>query len=120
MTLTARKPYRFEPVDGVERYHGNQLLYVSWDHHLMFAAPFILCVSPTLRFSELVDTVIRPLVAADPDAAQVAWLAAEWIKGGQPFAPDFERSLKDNGVGHKDLLRFRTPGLNTLCRTAPA
>jgi phenol hydroxylase P4 protein len=50
----------------------------------------------------------------------VDWLAAEWIKGGQPFAPDFGRSLKDNGVGHKDLLRFRTPGLNTLCGTAPA
>lgn len=120
MTVTARKTYRFDPVDGIEHYHGNQLVYVSWDHHLMFAAPFILCVPPAMRFIELVETVIQPLVAADPDASRVDWTRAEWIKGGRGFNPDFTGSLADNGIGHKDLLRFRTPGLNTLCGVPPA
>lgn len=115
MTVTALKPYPSRPVDGIEHYHGNQLVFVSWDRHLMCAAPFILCVPPQMGFAELVETVVRPLIAADPDASQVDWSRATWIKGGQPFQPDFGRSLADNGVGHKDLLRFDTPGLNTLC-----
>jgi len=115
MTVASRKPYVGTPADGIEHFHGDQLLYVSWDHHLMFAAPFILCVSPNMRFSELVENVLVPLIAPDPDAADVDWPNVQWLKASQPFVPDFSRSLVDNGVGHKDLLRFHTPGLNTLC-----
>ena len=115
MAVVALKPYPPRPVDGIEHYHGDQLVYVSWDHHLMFAAPFITCVSPSMRLADFMETMIRPLIAADPDAASVDWSKVEWIRAREPFAPDIGRSLSDNGIGHKDLLRFRTPGLNTLC-----
>jgi len=115
MTVTARKPYIGIPADGIEHYHGDQLLYVSWDHHLLFAAPFILCISPSIKFGELLEQVVVPLLAPDPDAAQVDWQHVQWIKDRAPFVPDFSLSLADNGIAHKDLLRFHTPGLNTLC-----
>lgn len=115
MAVNARKPYPLRPVDGVEHYHGNQLIYASWDRHLMFAAPFITCVPPAMLFAEYVETVLVPLIAADPDAAAIDWGRAEWLKANRPFRPDFGKSLTDNGIVHKDQLRLQTPGLNTLC-----
>lgn len=115
MAINARKPYPMQPVDGIEHYHGNQLVFVSWDRHLMFAAPSVTCVPPQMRFGEFVDTVFAPLLAADPDAAAIDWRQAGWLKANRPFVPDFGKSLADNGVGHKDQLRLQTPGLNTVC-----
>lgn len=115
MAINARKPYPSQPVDGIERYHGNQLVYLSWDRHLIFAAPFVTCVPPGLRFGEFVDTVLAPLIAADPDAAVIDWTKAQWLKANRPFAPDFAKSLADNGISHKDQLRLQTPWLNTVC-----
>lgn len=114
MPVTARKPFVGKPADVVSNYYGNQLVYVTWDRHLMFAAPFILCLAPTMNFGDLVNGPIRDLIQADPDAAQIDWTKVEWLKSNQPFDPDFERSLAENGVKHKEQLRFATPGLNTL------
>lgn len=115
MATNARKPYPLQPIDGIEHFHGNQLVFFSWDHHLMFAAPFITCVPPGMGFGEYIETVITPLLAPDPDTGAIDWQQAQWLKAGQAFKPDFSRSLADNGVTHKDLLRLHTPGLNTLC-----
>lgn len=115
MAVTATQPYPALPRDGIEHYHGNQLVYASWDHHLMFAAPFILCLPPETPFGELVSGPITQLIAADPDAPAIDWTQVEWLRANRPFTPDFAKSLAANGVRHKDQLRFRTPGLNTLC-----
>ncbi|MGV8823547.1 phenol hydroxylase subunit P4 [Methylibium petroleiphilum] len=115
MAVTSTRDYVGVPADVVSNYHGNQLVYVSWDHHLMFAAPFILCVSPDMPLGDLVHGPIAQLVQADPDAARIDWPRVEWFKRGRPFRPDFSRSLAENDIAHKDQLRFRTPGLNSLC-----
>ena len=39
---------------------------------------------------------------------------AEWFKSGQPWKPENDKSMADNGLGHKDVIRFRTPGLTGL------
>lgn len=114
MPVIALKPFIGRPADHVSRYHGDQLNYVSWDRHLMFAAPFILCVSPTMSFEELVKGPISALIQADPDAAQIDWNTVEWLKSNKPFVPRFDQTLAENGVTHKEQLRFHTPGLNTL------
>lgn len=114
MPVTSLKPYVAQSRDRLEQYDGQQLVYASWDRHLLFASPFILCVSPQMTFGELVEQRLKPLVQADPDAAAVDWRAITWLKSNQPFQPDFERTLADNGVGHKEQLRWQTPGLNTL------
>lgn len=114
MPVAAMKEYVGVPRDRVANFNGKQLVYASWDHHLLFAAPFLLCIAPQMTFRELVEGPIAALVQADPDAKNVDWTQVEWLKSNQPWTPDFDRSLADNGIGHKDQIRFRTPGLNTL------
>lgn len=114
MPVASRKEYIGTSRDSVEHFDGKQLVYASWDHHLLFAAPFLLYAAPEMPFGELVKGPLSALMQPDPDAAAVDWDKVEWLKANQPFTPDFGRSLADNGVTHKTQLRFRTPGLNTL------
>jgi len=44
----------------------------------------------------------------------IDWTKVEWLKSNQPWTPDFDASLAANGIGHKDQLRLRTAGLNSL------
>ncbi|MDD2990817.1 MAG: phenol hydroxylase subunit P4 [Zoogloea sp.] len=118
MPVVAIKEYTATPRDRVENFNGKQIVYASWDRHLLFAAPFLLCLPPETPFGELVKGPLSMLVQPDPDAAAIDWTAVEWLKSNQPWTPDFNASLAANGIGHKDQLRFRTPGLNSLAPAA--
>ena len=113
MAVQAIRPdYRFDPADRVELFHGKQLLYIGWDRHTMVCAPVALPLPPELPFAALVEQVLPTTAfAADPDWPRIDWGRVQWLRGGQPFTPDPARSLADNGLGHKALLRLRTPGL---------
>ncbi|HEY0832368.1 MAG TPA: phenol hydroxylase subunit P4 [Azospirillum sp.] len=114
MSVKALKEYVGVPRDRVENFHGKQLVYVSWDHHLLFAAPFLLCLPPETTFRDLVEGPLTALLRPDPDAAAIDWTKVEWLKSNHPWVPQFDRSLAANGIGHKDQIRFRTPGLDWL------
>jgi phenol hydroxylase P4 protein len=120
MPVTALADYVGTPRDTVANFGGKQLVYVSWDQHLLFAAPFLICLPPETPFGEMVAGPLTMLMGPDPDAASVVWDRVEWLKGNQPFSPDFSKSLAENGVTHKTQLRLRTPGLNTLMAAALA
>ena len=49
-----------------------------------------------------------------PDFARIDWSAVEWTKSGKPWKPDPAKSLAENGLQHKDVIRFRAPGLSGL------
>lgn len=108
MTVSARGHYQGVPRDTVDQFNGKQLVYVSWDHHLLFAAPFLLCLPPETPFAELVEGPLKALMSPDPTAAEVDWNEVTWLKSNQPWTPDFSKSLADNGIGHKDQLRIQT------------
>jgi phenol/toluene 2-monooxygenase (NADH) P4/A4 len=38
----------------------------------------------------------------------------QWFRSGKPFAPALDKSLADNGLAHKSMIRFRTPGLTGI------
>ncbi|MFG1418053.1 phenol hydroxylase subunit P4 [Xanthobacter sp. V0B-10] len=120
MTTTSMKPYVGIARDIEANFGGNRLVYVSWDDHLLFAAPFLICVPPQATFRELVEGPLSALLAPDPDAAVLDWSKVEWLKANAPFTPDFERTLDENGITHKTQLRMRTPGLNALMAEAAA
>jgi phenol/toluene 2-monooxygenase (NADH) P4/A4 len=115
MAVTSTKEYIGVPRDVVENFNGNQLLYVSWDQHLLFASSFLICRSPETTFRDMVETNLLPLIAADPDAEKVQWDEVKWLMGNKPWTPDWDASLADNGIRHKAHLRFQTPGLNSIC-----
>ncbi|QHS11086.1 phenol hydroxylase subunit P4 [Sinimarinibacterium sp. NLF-5-8] len=113
MSVVALEPgYTGEIKDRVENFHGQQLLYIGWDQHLMYAAPLCIPVPPDLPFGALTAEIIPGLYPAHPDTARIDWSVVEWRRSGEVFTPDPARSVTDNGLGHKAILRFRTPGLN--------
>lgn len=117
MTVVSIGEYKFEPKDRVENFHGNQLVYLQWEQHLMFCAPFCFPLPPDMPFAAMVSDVMTPTYAAHPEAAEADFTKGEWMLDGKPFQPDFTKSLKDNGVGHKSVLRVKTPGLNGIAGT---
>lgn len=99
--------------DRVENFHGNQVLYVLWERHLIICAPLALAVPPSMSFAALVQQELpKTVFAQHPDWPRIDWRAVEWAISNVPFQPDPAKSLADNGLTHKTLLRLRTPGLN--------
>lgn len=114
MTVAAITDYVGTPRDAVENFHGNQLLFVCWDKHLMIAAPFAFALPPTTRFGDMVAQNLAPMTLPHPDGAKVDWSKATWTRGGQPWQPDFSKTLAEQGLRHKEFLRVQTPGLEGL------
>ncbi|GEO00845.1 phenol hydroxylase [Novosphingobium sediminis] len=114
MAVNALKDYPLRVMDGVDKYRGDWLINVGWDQHLMFCAPFMWPLPPAMRFGDLVEKIMPASFGAHPDFARIDWSKVEWLKSGKPWTPDFEKSIEENGLYHKDSLRFRTPGLNGI------
>ncbi|HKU96677.1 MAG TPA: phenol hydroxylase subunit P4 [Vineibacter sp.] len=119
MAVNALQPgYTGEVKDRVELFHGNHLIYIGWDQHMMICAPVALPLPPAMPFGALISDVLPTTAfAAHPDWPSVDWSRVEWLKSGKPFKPDPGKSLADNGLGHKSALRLRTPGLNGIAAT---
>ncbi|MBN8487311.1 MAG: phenol hydroxylase subunit P4 [Burkholderiales bacterium] len=111
MAVAAIGNYAFAPKDPVEKFPAP-LLFIGWEDHLMFCAPFAVPFPPTLKFGDLCRGALQGLYGAHPEFAQIDWDRAEWFKSGQPWQPDHDKTLAENGLGHKDAIRFRTPGLS--------
>lgn len=118
MAVAAISEYTATPRDVVANFHGKQLVYVSWDRHLLFAAPFLLCLPPDTIFRDMVMGPLTQLLQADPDAAAIDWASVTWMRGTQPWTPDFDATLDANGITHKTQLRFATSGVNSLVPAA--
>ena len=110
-------PYEFKSADAAENYAGRQLLYVNWERHRMFSRPFVLALPPETPFAVIVDHYMTECFSYHPDWAKIDWNTVVWQNGNTPFTPDRSKSLKENGIGHKDLIRFRTPGLDGIAGT---
>lgn len=114
MPVVALRPYEFAPADAHEKFHGNQLLYVGWEDHLLLCAPFCWPLPPSMPFQALLSNVFPGAFGLHPEFAAIDWSKAEWFKSGKPWQPQMDKSLAENGLKHKDVLRFRTPGLTGI------
>jgi phenol hydroxylase P4 protein len=114
MTVHSLGPYEFESRDALGKYQGKQLIFVNWEKHRMFSRPFVLALDPQTPFSVLLDKYIPETYAYHPDYAHIDWSKVTWQNSNRSFAPDPAKSLAQNGIGHKDLIRFTTPGLDGL------
>ena len=100
--------------DTVDQFHGKQLLYLCWDKHLMFAAPFCIPVPRTLPFGALIRDVLPELYGEHPEFEDIDWKRTQWFNSNKRFIPDVGKSLEHHGLGHKSLIRFRTPALEGI------
>ena len=103
--------YPLRQQDTEDRFFGKRLIYLSWDHHLMFCAPFCVPLPPTLPFGALVHDVLPELFGEHPEFERIDWQRTHWFNSGKRFLPDFGKSLAQHGLEHKSLIRFRTPRL---------
>ncbi|SOY60035.1 Phenol hydroxylase P4 protein [Cupriavidus taiwanensis] len=114
MPVVSIGDYAFEAADREAVFHGNRLLYIGWDGHLLFCAPHCFPFPPSMPLRDVVDKVLPGVYGYHPDFARIDWGQVQWLRGGQPWQPDFDRTLEQNGLGHKDVIRFRTPGLDGI------
>tara|TARA_R100000005_G_scaffold83854_1_gene51783 strand:- start:73075 stop:73437 length:363 start_codon:yes stop_codon:yes gene_type:complete len=115
MSVAAITPdYVGERRDRLENFHGNQIVYVGWDRHLMFCSPVAFALPPETPFSKLQDEVIPGAFSQHPDFAEIDWSAVVWHLNGAPFLPSRDKSLIEQGVDHKSIIRMATPGLNGI------
>lgn len=109
---------QIEPRDLEKNFHGNRVIYVHWEQHLSFCSAIAFPLPPSMPFGAFVEQVIKPHYAAHPDARHVDWSKATWMIDGEKMTPDFSRSLEENGLRHKSLVRFWTPGFDGYRGTA--
>jgi phenol hydroxylase P4 protein len=110
MSVTAIGTYDF-PAKDVRENFPAPLLYIGWEDHLMFCAPHCIPAAPDLPFGKLVSDVLPGIYGYHPDFAKIDWSQVQWFKSGKPWHPDPAKTLAETGLGHKDVIRFRTPGL---------
>lgn len=113
MSVTALKEYDF-PMKDVRENFPAPLLFIGWEDHLLFCSPYALPLPPDTPFGALATAVLPGIYGYHPDFAEIDWSKVEWHKSGRPWKPDPAKSLADNGLQHKDVIRFRTPGLTGI------
>ena len=115
MSVKALRPgYHGDMKDTVEHFHGQQILGILWDQHLLYATPMCIPVPPHLPFGALVSQVLPQLYGQHPQFKDIDWATVQWQREGQPFTPDLQAGLAEQGISHKAFIRFRTPGLSGL------
>lgn len=113
MSVAALGAYDF-PARDREANFPAPLLYIGWDQHMMFCAPLAVPVPPSMRFGDLVTQLLPRLYGEHPDFARVDWPRVQWFRSAVLFTPDMDKTLGEQGFGHKSVLRWRTPGLEGL------
>ncbi|MDR2851741.1 MAG: phenol hydroxylase subunit P4 [Burkholderiaceae bacterium] len=113
MSTKAIAAYDFPQRDTVDKFPAP-LLYIGWDDHKMFCSPLCIPVPPATRFGDWVQSALPGMFGAHPDFARIDWNRVEWFSSGKPFKPDMNKTMAENGLGHKSMLRLRTPGLTGL------
>lgn len=114
MTVNAIRPgYHGDMKDTVDKFHGNQILSIGWDRNRLYATPMCIPVPPSMPFGALVEQVLPNLFDAHPQYARINWREVEWTRSGAAFTPQFDKSLRENELEHKAVIRFRTPELES-------
>ncbi|WP_418179324.1 phenol hydroxylase subunit P4 [Aliarcobacter lanthieri] len=99
--------------DDVKNFHGNQVVYLYWYGHRVVSSPRAFPLSPDMLFSSIVSDLIPLTYNIEPDYENLDFNKIEiiWEIDGKIITPDFSKTLKENGVGHKSFIIFRTPSL---------
>lgn len=115
MSVVALAPgYTGIVADSEDRFHGKRLLYIGWDDHLLFCAPVCLPLPAAMPFGALLVDVLPGVYGSHPDFEKIDWAEAQWFASGEPFVPDAAKSLAENRLVHKSVIRFRVPGLKGI------
>ncbi len=114
MSVTALAPdyeSHIDYRDAEKNFHGNRLVYVHWEQHLSFCSAIAFPLPPNMPFGAFVEAIVKGHYNTHPDFEKVDWAQVVWMIDGVKKVPDLSKSLEENGLRHKSLVRFWTPGL---------
>ena len=99
--------------DSLDKFHGNQLVFIYWYGHRVVCSPRAFPLAPEMPFGALLTDIIPISYNIEPDFKELDFNKTEviWEVDGKVINPDFSKSLKENGVGHKSFITFITPSL---------
>jgi phenol/toluene 2-monooxygenase (NADH) P4/A4 len=97
--------------DLEKNFHGNRVVYLHWEQHLSFCSAIAFPLPPAMLFETFVEAIVKPHYSAHPDFQHIDWSQVVWMLDDEKKTPDMAKSLEDNGLRHKSLVRFWTPGL---------
>lgn len=109
--VALQEGYTGEVRDRLENFHGNMLVYLHWEDHLSFCAALAFPLPPDMPFAAVQGELMPQFYGMHPDWQKIDWADVRWQVDGVDITPDPDKSLADNGVRHKSLIRFWTPGL---------
>lgn len=111
-SLTPDYEKHIEFRDLEKNFHGNRVVYLHWEKHLSFCSAIAFPLPPSMPFGAFVEAIVKPHYSAHPDFEKIDWANVVWTIDDETRTPDMDRPLEENGVKHKTLVRFRTPGLD--------
>ena len=112
MAVRAITPeYSFPALDAQSNYGDNILIYIGWDHHLLFCSAKAFLISPDATFQQLLDELMPAGFSQHPEFIQIDWAATDFVLDHKQIQPEAQQKLVDLGFVHKSLLRFSTPTL---------
>lgn len=113
MSVTAiTKDYAPPARDVVENFRGNQMVYIHWEDHMMFSAAMAFPFPPSMPFGAILNEILPTFYGMHPNFEKIEWDKVKWMLDGEDFTPDPEKTLEQQNIGHKSLIRFWTPGLH--------
>lgn len=109
MSVTAIGDYVGIPADAEANFAGDWLLFILFDGQILYGAPFAFRVSPDTKLGDLVKTQLAYLLRQHPGIESLDWDRVIWSRGdGRDDPVSLDSTLRENGLKHKSLLRFRT------------
>ena len=106
MAVKALYDYDFPSADRQELYGDDQLVYVHWEGNLFFCSAACFRAPSDMPVGDFLTDIVGPWAASDPDFDPAS--VGSWRLFDEPIELDDDRSLRDHGIGHKALLKFRT------------
>jgi hypothetical protein len=49
--------------------------------------------APDQKLGDIIEQQLKPLMQPDPDFDKIDWDAIEWTKSGEPWTPDFNKTI---------------------------
>ena len=96
--------------DCREKFHGNRMVYVHWEQHLSFCAALAFPLPPdAVRRLHRGDRSSRITTASRLRQRSIGIGRLDDRRRQSPAG--LSKSIAENSIGHKSLIRFWTPGL---------
>ena len=69
-------------------------------------------VAPDLTLRDFIEQMFKPDHDHHPEIVALDLTQLRWTLDSQPWQPQLDKSLRDNGVTHMSYLSFYQPGLD--------